>query len=66
MKRLSKEDQKFLLSFLEAGIKDAHFNANRYGSEEYYNQTAQLQRIYNILSYSEDDWSIEKGRPRQG
>ena len=65
MKRLSKEDQKFLLGFLKAGIKDAHFNATRYHSEDYYNETAQLQRIYNILSYGEDDWSIEKGRPRQ-
>ena len=62
MKRLSKEDQKFLLSFLEAGIKDAHFNANRYGSEEYYNQTAQLQRIYNILSYDPDDCNLDGGR----
>ena len=62
MKKLSKEDQKFLLCFIEVGIKDAHFNATRYHTEEYYNKTAQLQRIYNILSYDPNDFNMEGGR----
>jgi len=62
MKRLSREDQKFLLGFIKAGIKDAHFNATRYHSEDDYNKTDQLQRIYNILSYDKNDFNIEGGR----
>tara|TARA_B100000579_G_C22673672_1_gene776883 strand:- start:677 stop:877 length:201 start_codon:yes stop_codon:yes gene_type:complete len=61
MNKLSGDDKEFLLSYIKTGIAEANFNAHRYHSEEYYNKTVQLQRIYNILSFDEDEWNIENG-----
>jgi len=62
MKKLCREDQEFLLGYIKTGIAESHFNALRYNSEEDYNKTAQLQRIYNIFSYDKNDFDIEGGR----
>jgi len=62
MNKLSEEDKEFLLSYIKTGIAEAHFNSLRYHSEEDYNKTNQLQRIYNMLSYDPNDWSLEGGR----
>tara|TARA_Y100001938_G_C8098930_1_gene440145 strand:- start:437 stop:637 length:201 start_codon:yes stop_codon:yes gene_type:complete len=62
MNKLSEEDKEYLLSYIKTGIAKANFNALHYQSEEYYNETVQLQRIYNMLSYDPNDWNLEGGR----
>lgn len=51
MNSLSEDDHKLLLETLSQQIKESHFNSLRYRSESCYKRTADLQRIYNILSY---------------
>ena len=57
MKRLSAEDRKWFIGFLELQIKEAEFNVLRYRTEDCYEQVLKLKRIYNILKYEADQCS---------